>query len=92
MYSQLRTYFSIFFLVRFILAQHQNRINSKIFRIALTASLSGFLFGFDTVVIRGANLPIKDLWQTSPWFHGTITLSLALWVSVARSLLGRYTL
>jgi hypothetical protein len=38
-------------------------------RISLTAALAGFIFGFDTVVISGANLPIKELWQTSPWFR-----------------------
>lgn len=63
-------------------------MNSKIFRIALTASLSGFLFGFDTVVISGANLPIKELWNTSPWFHGTFIMSMALWGTVVGSLLG----
>ena len=63
-------------------------MNSKIFRIALTAALSGFLFGFDTVVISGANLPIKALWNTSPWFHGTFILSMALWGTVIGSLLG----
>ena len=39
-------------------------------RISLTAALAGFIFGFDTVVISGANLPIKELWHTSPLFHG----------------------
>lgn len=63
-------------------------MNSKIFRIALTAALSGFLFGFDTVVISGANLPIKELWDTSPWFHGTFIMSMALWGTVVGSLLG----
>jgi sugar porter (SP) family MFS transporter len=63
-------------------------MNSKILRIALTASLSGFLFGFDTVVISGANLPIKELWNTSPWFHGTFIMSMALWGTVIGSLLG----
>lgn len=63
-------------------------MNSKIFRIALTAALSGFLFGFDTVVISGANLPIKELWNTSPWFHGTFIMSMALWGTVVGSLLG----
>ena len=29
-------------------------------------------FGFDTVVISGANEPIKQLWHTSPLFHGTL--------------------
>ncbi|GAA0877352.1 sugar porter family MFS transporter [Algoriphagus jejuensis] len=55
---------------------------------AFTASLAGFLFGFDTVVISGANLPIKELWQTSPWFHGTFIMSMALWGTVVGSLLG----
>ncbi|MGF1558129.1 MAG: sugar porter family MFS transporter [Flavobacteriaceae bacterium] len=63
-------------------------MNSKIFRIALTAALSGFLFGFDTVVISGANLPIKELWNTSPWFHGTFIMSMALWGTVIGSLMG----
>ena len=63
-------------------------MNSKIFRIALTAALSGFLFGFDTVVISGANLPIKELWNTSPWFHGTFIMSMALWGTVVGSLFG----
>lgn len=63
-------------------------MNNKIIRIALTAALAGFLFGFDTVVISGANLPIKELWNTSPWFHGTFIMSMALWGTVAGSLLG----
>ncbi|MCK5440708.1 MAG: sugar porter family MFS transporter [Maribacter sp.] len=63
-------------------------MNSKLFKISLTAALSGFLFGFDTVVISGANLPIKELWDTSPWFHGTFIMSMALWGTVIGSLLG----
>ena len=63
-------------------------MNSKLFRISLTAALSGFLFGFDTVVISGANLPIKELWNTSPWFHGTFIMSMALWGTVIGSLFG----
>lgn len=63
-------------------------MNSKVFRISLTAALSGFLFGFDTVVISGANLPIKELWNTSPWFHGTFIMSMALWGTVIGSLFG----
>jgi MFS transporter, sugar porter (SP) family len=55
---------------------------------SFTASLAGFLFGFDTVVISGANLPIKELWHTSPWFHGAFIMSMALWGTVLGSLLG----
>lgn len=63
-------------------------MNAKLFRIALTAALSGFLFGFDTVVISGANLPIKELWHTSPWFHGMFIMSMALWGTVIGSIFG----
>lgn len=59
-------------------------------RISLTAALAGFIFGFDTVVISGANLPIKELWHTSPWFHGFFIMSMALWGTVIGSLLGGF--
>ena len=56
--------------------------------IALTAALAGFIFGFDTVVISGANLPIKQLWHTSPWFHGFFIMSMALWGTVVGAIFG----
>jgi sugar porter (SP) family MFS transporter len=55
---------------------------------SLTVAIAGFLFGFDTVVISGANEPIKALWQTSPLFHGTFIMSMALWGTVIGALLG----
>lgn len=63
-------------------------MNNRIFKISLTAALAGFLFGFDTVVISGANLPIKELWDTSPLFHGVFIMSMALWGTVLGSLFG----
>jgi len=54
----------------------------------LTVALAGFLFGFDTVVISGANLPIKELWNTSPLFHGTFIMSMALWGTVIGAFFG----
>lgn len=63
-------------------------MQNKIVKISLIAALAGFLFGFDTVVISGANLPIKALWNTSPLFHGMFIMSMALWGTVAGSLLG----
>ena len=48
----------------------------KIFNWSITVALAGFLFGFDTVVISGANLPIKELWNTSQFFTGYL---LCLW-------------
>lgn len=55
---------------------------------SITVALAGFLFGFDTVVISGANQPIKELWNTSPLFHGTFIMSMALWGTVLGSLIG----
>lgn len=55
---------------------------------SITVALAGFLFGFDTVVISGANQPIKELWNTSPLFHGTFIMSMALWGTVLGSLMG----
>ncbi|UGU15545.1 sugar porter family MFS transporter [Sinomicrobium kalidii] len=55
---------------------------------SVTVALSGFLFGFDTVVISGANLPIRELWDTSSWFHGTFIMSMALWGTVIGALFG----
>jgi sugar porter (SP) family MFS transporter len=70
-------------------------MDKRILRISLTAALAGFLFGFDTVVISGANQPIKDLWGTN-WFlgnsiftfHGIFIMSMALWGTVLGSLFG----
>ena len=55
---------------------------------SITVALAGFLFGFDTVVISGANQPIQDIWGLSPLFHGTFIMSMALWGTVLGSLLG----
>lgn len=55
---------------------------------SITVALAGFLFGFDTVVISGANEPIKQIWNTSPLFHGTFIMSMALWGTVVGSLFG----
>ncbi len=65
--------------------------NSKIFTSSIVAAVSGFIFGFDTVVISGANQPIKELWHTteiSPWFHGIFIMSMALWGTVVGALFG----
>ncbi len=61
---------------------------NKVRNWSLTVVVAGFLFGFDTVVISGANLPIKELWNTTPLFHGIFIMSMALWGTVLGSLLG----
>jgi sugar porter (SP) family MFS transporter len=56
----------------------------------LTVAVSGFLFGFDTAVISGADLPIQKLWNTSPAFHSWFIISMALWGTVLGALFGGY--
>ena len=63
-------------------------MNNKTLSWSITVALAGFLFGFDTVVISGANIPIKELWNTSPLFHGTFIMSMALWGTVIGALFG----
>lgn len=63
-------------------------MDKRILRISLTAALAGFLFGFDTIVISGADLPIQKLWNTSPSFHGLFIMSMALWGTVLGSIFG----
>ncbi|MBL6692488.1 MAG: sugar porter family MFS transporter [Flavobacteriaceae bacterium] len=63
---------------------------TKSLKWIIVAALSGFLFGFDTVVISGANLPIKELWSTGPFFHGFFIMSMALWGTVIGALFGAY--
>jgi sugar porter (SP) family MFS transporter len=65
-----------------------SKARAYVIRISLTAALAGFIFGFDTVVISGANLPIKQLWHTSPWFHGFFIMSMALWGTVVGAIFG----
>jgi sugar porter (SP) family MFS transporter len=61
---------------------------TKLFRWSVVASLAGFIFGFDTVVISGANIPIKNLWNTTPLFHGFFIMSMALWGTLFGSIFG----
>ena len=61
---------------------------NKLFQWSVVAALAGFIFGFDTVVISGANLPIKELWHTSPLFHGFFIMSMALWGTLLGSVFG----
>jgi len=55
---------------------------------SIVAALAGFLFGFDTIVISGADRPIQELWEMSDLFHGTFIMSMALWGTVIGALFG----
>ncbi len=62
-------------------------MNARIFFWSLTSALAGFLFGFDTVVISGAEKTIQTLWGLSPGLHG-IAMASALYGTVVGSLIG----
>jgi MFS transporter, SP family, arabinose:H+ symporter len=62
-------------------------MNGRIFFWSLTSALAGFLFGFDTVVISGAEKTIQTLWGLSPGEHGIVMAS-ALYGTVVGSLVG----
>jgi len=53
----------------------------------MVVALGGFLFGFDTAVISGAEKSIQQFWQLSAFQHG-LTISIALIGTVVGSLLG----
>ena len=59
----------------------------RLFFWALTSALAGFLFGFDTVVISGAEQTIQSLWDLSAGMHG-IAMAAALYGTVLGSLIG----
>lgn len=60
---------------------------SRLFYWALTSALAGFLFGFDTIVISGAEQKIQALWSLSAFWHG-LAMSAALWGTVVGALIG----
>src|ERR1700685_3606345 len=64
-------------------------MNGRIFFWSLTSALAGFLFGFDTVVISGAEKTIQSLWGLSPGLHG-IAMASALYGTVLGSLIGSW--
>ncbi len=53
------------------------KINSFLLRCTLIAALGGFLFGFETAVISGAEKTIQQLWSLSDfWLGFTVAASL----------------
>jgi len=50
---------------------------NNVWKYSLIASLGGFLFGFETAVISGAEKTIQQLWQLDPFWHG-LTVSISL--------------
>ena len=60
---------------------------NNVWFMSLVAALGGFLFGFDTIVINGAEQDIQRLWNLSGTLHGWVVSS-ALWGTVVGALVG----
>lgn len=63
---------------------------SRIIQWSITVALAGFLFGFDTAVISGADKPIQALWGLSDLQHGLLVMSMALWGTVVGAIGGNW--
>src|SRR5467141_792703 len=76
-------------------SEHQNSaarggsMKKQIFFWSLVSALAGFLFGFDTVVISGAEKTIQSLWGLGAGLHG-VAMASALYGTVLGSLLGSW--
>src|SRR5260370_22825056 len=62
-------------------------MNVRVLFWSLASALDGFLFGFDTVVISGAETAIQSLGGLNPGLHG-IGMASALYGTVIGSLVG----
>jgi MFS transporter, SP family, arabinose:H+ symporter len=66
---------------------HPTPLNARVLRWAVTSALAGFLFGFDTVVVSGAEQAIQRLWSLTALEHGVL-LGAALYGTVIGSIGG----
>jgi SP family arabinose:H+ symporter-like MFS transporter len=65
----------------------QQPMTARLLFWAVTSALAGFLFGFDTVVISGAEKTIQALWGLSAGMHG-FAMAAALYGTVLGAMLG----
>src|SRR6187402_639822 len=62
-------------------------MNKRLVLWSVVSALAGFLFGFDTVVISGAEKTIQSLWSLGDAMHG-FAMGAALWGTVLGSITG----
>ena len=62
-------------------------VKNNVFFWSIVVALGGFLFGFDTAVISGAEKAIQQVWGLSAWEHG-LTISIALIGTVIGAIFG----
>jgi len=63
-------------------------IQRKVLIWSVIVAIGGFIFGFDTVVISGAEQAIQSYWQLGHWAQG-FTISIAIVGTVFGALFGR---
>lgn len=66
---------------------NMNQQKGAIFFWSITVALGGFLFGFDTAVISGAEQAIERIWSLSPTEHG-LAIAIALYGTVIGAMFG----
>ncbi|GHE70828.1 sugar porter family MFS transporter [Roseivirga thermotolerans] len=70
--------------------------NNKVFYWSIAGALAGFLFGFDTIVINGAEQELQKLWSgytlngRNDLFHGIVVVGSALWGTVIGAMFGGF--
>ena len=74
--------------LRLLFSNYGEIILNNIIFWSFTVAIGGFLFGFDTAVISGADQPLQKLWNTSDIYHGAMIMSPALWGTVIGALAG----
>ena len=62
-------------------------MNKKLILWSIVVALGGFLFGFDTAVISGAEQDIKRIWALSDVLHG-FAIAIALYGTIIGALIG----
>lgn len=50
--------------------RNTGRMSPRVFFRVITSAPAGFLFGFDTIAISGAEQTLQKLWGLSPGQHG----------------------
>ena len=84
---------SVVYSLIFKIYKNRQNLGSKmkqVFYWSFVAALAGLLFGFDTVVISGADKKLQTLWDSSDGFHGAVVMAMALWGTVAGAIFGGF--